>query len=411
MNEKKAIVLGGTNAHIDLINKLKNRGYYIYLIDYLDNPIAKEYADRHIKESTLDKEKVLKLAIELNVELVIATSVDQANITACYVMEKLGLYVPYSYKTSLEVTNKISMKKKMIINDISTAKLIVSNFHTNNMNNINYPIIVKPANCNGSKGVHIVKNYEEYIKYYKEAKSLSRTDEVIVEEYLEGIEIGCDCFISKGKAIILTIRQRNKIEVLDSSLQQIKGTICPAEISKEIEKKIQKIMQSIADVFGLDNTPLMAQLIVNEKGVYVIEFAPRIGGGESGKFIKEITNFDIVEAAIDSYLGNNVDVQVITKYKYYSDVLIYGKSGIFEKLIGFEDKKIKDKIEYYVQYKTKGSNISDELVSANRIAAFVTSANTIIELKEKINTIIDNIDVYDNNNNSIILREISKYKE
>ena len=101
--EKVALVLGGTVPHMELILQLKNRGYYTILIDYLENPPA---ADEHIVESTLDKEKVLEIAVERKVELVISGCVDQANISACYAMEKLGKYVPYSYEIARKVTNK-----------------------------------------------------------------------------------------------------------------------------------------------------------------------------------------------------------------------------------------------------------------------------------------------------------------
>ena len=104
--EKVALVLGGTVPHMELILQLKNRGYYTILIDYLENPPAADAADEHIVESTLDKEKVLEIAVERKVELVISGCVDQANISACYAMEKLGKYVPYSYEIARKVTNK-----------------------------------------------------------------------------------------------------------------------------------------------------------------------------------------------------------------------------------------------------------------------------------------------------------------
>lgn len=409
MNKKKAIVLGGTNAHIDLIKKLQNRDYYVYLIDYYENPIARPYANEHIQASTLDKEKVLEIAKELKVDLVIATSVDQANLTACYVMEKMGLHVPYSYNVALEVTNKILMKRKMIDNGIPTAKLHFTSDNKNEYVPNEFPVIVKPANCNGSKGVKIARNKIEYNKYIKEASELSRTNEIIVEEFLEGKEVGCDCFISKGKAVILTLRERNKVNFNENALQQIKGTIYPADISEKCKLNIQNIMQKIANVFELDNTPLMAQMIINNDEVNIIEFAPRIGGGESGKYIKLITEFDIVEAAIESFIGNEVEVNNEIKEKYFSDVLIYGRTGIFERLVGLEEQLGKGNIEYFVQYRTKGSQISEEIVSANRIAAFVTSADSRKELKRKINEIIDSIDILDEDGVSMIRREVSKY--
>ena len=119
---KKAIVLGGTRPHITLIQKLKNRGYYVILLDYLSAPVAKEYADEHIQESTLDKDLVLRIAKEQNVDLVISTCIDQANVTAAYVCEKLGLPRPYDSEVALNVTDKLMMKDILIKNNIPTSK-------------------------------------------------------------------------------------------------------------------------------------------------------------------------------------------------------------------------------------------------------------------------------------------------
>ena len=94
MNEKKAIVLGGTAPHAMLINKLKKRGYYVILVDYLKESPGKKVADKHICESTLDLDKVYDIAKRENVSLVISTCIDQANLTCCYVAEKLNLTKP-----------------------------------------------------------------------------------------------------------------------------------------------------------------------------------------------------------------------------------------------------------------------------------------------------------------------------
>ena len=86
-----AIVLGGTVPHVSLVQKLQKRGFYTILLDYLDNPPAKQYADEHIKESTLDKDAVLEVAKQKNAAIVISTCVDQANSICCYVAEKLKM--------------------------------------------------------------------------------------------------------------------------------------------------------------------------------------------------------------------------------------------------------------------------------------------------------------------------------
>ena len=91
-----ALVLGGTVPHIELIRQLKDRGFYTILVDYLENPPARPYADLHLRESTLDDDKVYQLSVENHAELVIATCIDHANTTCCHVLEMMGKHAPYS---------------------------------------------------------------------------------------------------------------------------------------------------------------------------------------------------------------------------------------------------------------------------------------------------------------------------
>ena len=116
-----AIVLGGTSPHITLVRELKERGYTVILVDYLPNPPAKAYADRHIQESTLDMEKVLQIAKDEKADLVVSACIDQTNSVCCYVAEKLGLPHPYDYQTSLAVTVKSVMKKVFLENGVPTS--------------------------------------------------------------------------------------------------------------------------------------------------------------------------------------------------------------------------------------------------------------------------------------------------
>src|SRR5690554_3224857 len=161
MNETPtAIVLGGTFPHISLLENLKKRGYKTVLVDYAQQPIAKAFADEHILESSLDKEKVLEVAENLNAKLVITTCSDQANVTACYVAEKLGLPSPYSYQTALNVTDKEIMKRKLVENDIPTAAFITvgDDWREYDITSLRFPLIVKPSDGYGSKGVRVAND-------------------------------------------------------------------------------------------------------------------------------------------------------------------------------------------------------------------------------------------------------------
>lgn len=407
MVKKKAIVLGGTAAHIPLINNLKKRGYFTILIDYYENPIAKEVADKHIQESTLDKEKVLEIAKREKANLVIATSVDQANSTACFVSEKLGLPVPYSYETSLRVTDKLLMKRIMIENGIPTSKYCqIRDVKDCSTHDLSYPVIVKPSDSNGSKGVRKANTLEELTSYAKQALMISRNGKAIIEEFKKGKEIGIDCFVKDGHAHTIMTRHRRKIVSDKDSIQQIYGSFWPADIDEKILEELKIISNGISKALQLINTPLMIQAIVDDKEINVIEFALRIGGGENSRIIELSTGFDIVDAAIDAFLGIPICLDCKQISDYYADNLIYTKPAIFGYIDGYE-KLIQDNvIEYLIYLKTKGMTIGNDISSSNRVGAFVVKASRIEELEEKINESLRIIEVYDINGSPIMRKDI-----
>lgn len=407
MNKQVAIVLGGTFPHISLIEKLKERGFYTILIDYFENPPAKIFAHEHIQASTLDKDTVLKISKEQKATLVISAYIDQANVTACYVAEKLNLPHPYSYETALTVTDKVLMKNLMAKNNITTSKFVViGNIEECENIDLLFPVIVKPSDSNSSKGVRKANSHKELKRFAKKAFDVSRNKKVIIEEYKIGKEIGIDCFISNGKAKVLITKERRKIPSQMSQNEQIFGCIWPMSLNDFDPKPYEQIAEKIAKAFGLDNTPLMIQAIVNQNEISIIEFGARFGGGESFRIIKRSTGFDTTNAVIDSYLGNNVIVTHHYPEFYYADNFIYSKQGTFSEIIGFDNLLKNNTIEYINAYKTKGTYINNELSSNNRVGAFVVKAPNIEELHKKINIAIENIEVYDINDNPIMRKDI-----
>jgi len=413
MPEKpRAIVLGGTSPHIELIKKLKSRGYFTILVDYYDNPPAKEHADHHIQESTLDKEKVLGIARKNHAELVISSCVDQANVTACYVAEKMGLPRPYSYETALSISIKPNMKKMMSEHEIPTAAYqYVSDFKELNLSVLSYPLIVKPANSAGSAGVKKVLN-EKYLKeYLKQALTISRTNKAIVEEFKEGKELSVYAFITNGKANILMMAER--VSVIDGENEVLKciATLAPAIISESAVKSIQSICDKIASAYELVNTPLHVQVLVDGDTVNTIEFAPRAGGGFSYQTIKLNTGFDMIDASIDSFLNKNVVVNFHKPSYKIAIVLLYAKPARFGK-IELEQSLLDDHtVQDYFYHKTRGMQIGDEKASSARIGAMLIRSETWDGLRGKIRTASEKVWAYDVGNSPILRKDLIDHKQ
>lgn len=412
--KKTALVLGGTSPHKLLIDKLKRRGFYVVLVDYLDNPPAKENADEHIKASTLDQEVVLSIAKERKADLVISACIDQANSVCCYVAEKMNLPHPYNYQTSLNVTNKGLMKRIMKENGIPTSSFkTVSSLDKIDWNAVSFPSVVKPVDCNSSKGVKRVANRKDAEIALVNAMHLSRTHQAILEGYNVGPEIQVDCLVSSCGVKVMMTRQKQKVVSNgDGMVLQSYGSVFPAPLNSVQKAEAQSIAEKIATSFGLRNTPFFYQAIITEEGISVLEFAPRIGGGLSYSILKDFGSYDAVEYAIDSYLGKELTaVPNIPEDKYLSSVLVYVHSGYFDHLEGFENLIKEGVIDSGFVMKSQGDFIDGDLRSSNRVAAFIVTENDYHALQSKANYALSSIEAYDLDGKPMINRSIYSFAE
>jgi biotin carboxylase len=407
MGNPVAIVLGGTAPHIELIRQLKERGYKVVLVDYLPNPPAKKFADVHEQVSTLDNEAVLKVAKQYGANLVISACVDQANITACYVAEKMGLPHPYSYQLASDITNKGFMKRVMWDNAIPTTRFVfLGNGEELGENTLRFPVMVKPADSCAASGVKKANDAEELAQFLAEAKKVSRTGRTVIEEFFSGVEVSVYAFVKQKEANILMIAER--LSTIEGENQVLKcyATITPPNITEGALQKIEFYTTKIAQVFSLDNTPLHVQFICDGDKVSVIEFAPRVGGGISYKNIKNNTGFDIISATIDSYLQKPVDMKYSRSGRYFSVNLAYGIPAVFDHLDGVEPLIENGCIDSIHYHKTKGATLTADRASGGRIAAILVSGGSRQEVLEKVRYVFENINAFDDKGNQILRKDL-----
>lgn len=402
---KKIIVLGGGVDQIGLLEDLKKRGYYTILVDYYPNPIAKPYADKHIQESTLKQDEVLNITKNEGAENIITACTDQALLTVAYVAEKLGFRTQFTYEQARNITNKLYMKTIMQKAGIPTANFVNIDVLDGRVEVLHYPLMVKPADCNGSYGVKKVHNKEELSRYFKNAIEVSRTHQAIIEEYKEGQEVSVDAFILHGEVTLLMCSLINKKEI-DSSTSIIYQTLIPAPLSNAILLQLKKIAGQIADAFNLDNTPLLMQVIVNGNEVNVIEFSARLGGGLKYRTIKAKTGFDILHANVDCVLGNEVELSIVENSWYYSRSHIYVYPSVFSHVENVENLIKRGIIEEFLPTKTQGMKVDGYFASRDRVGSFLVKGKTMDELKEKISIAVNELRVYDINGNEVMNREI-----
>lgn len=398
----KALVLAGGYPQIALINELKSRGYTVLLADYYAEPVAKKYADEFYQVSTLDIDAITALAKEQQVDFLITACTDQALLTVAKVSETLGLPCYIDYKTGLNVTNKSYMKDLFWKHGIPTAKyLIMAELDETAIADLKYPCIVKPVDCNSSKGVKKVYNREELNQAFSQAVNFSRTDTAIIEEFIQGMEITVDVQVENGKATVLSKAYSDKIP--DDDKFVIFRTRFPVCETDAVHSQIEDSAQKIADAFGLKNSLMLIQMISDGENIYILEFSARTGGGVKYQLIKRVSGFDVIKAVVDLTLGTSPKVTVRPpETKYITNTFIYCNPGVFDRLDGFEELKQEGVISEYFLFKWQGAEMGGATNSGDRIGGFTVQDDDLTRLQEKYDQVIRRVKVLDKDGNNII---------
>ena len=400
----KILVLAGGADQIALINEFKARGHETILVDYFENPPARPYADKHIVASTLDVERVKEIAIDQKVDLITTACTDQALLTVANVSEQLGLPCYLSYQTGLNVTNKSYMKNVLLANNIPTAKFVIlDKVDLDAVKAFSLPLVVKPVDCNSSKGVKRIDDIADITKYLEEAIKLSRTKKAIVEEFKTGKEISVDYYVEGCEAKLLCATTSLKIK--NSKSFTILCSDYPA-INEEQEELLKVIGNQVAKAFGLKDCPLFIQMIANGTDVNVIEFSARMGGGSKYYLIRVLSGVNIMSKYVDLVLGGKPSVSPSKLVKFCKMVYLYCNPGVFDHIEGLEELKQQGIIDSYFEYKTKGMEISHAETSGDRPAGYLITAETADALQEKLNYVDSHIKVVSDKGEDIMLHNL-----
>ena len=401
----KALVLCGGKPQIALIHELKRRNITAILADANDKAAAVQYADVFYNVSTLDVVGIEKIALAEKVDCILSVCADQMLLVAAQLSEKLNLPCYIDYETAKNVSSKEYMKRIFVENNIPTAKYIVgSSISLSVIEGLNFPVIVKPVDCYSSRGVKKVLNYDELLSAFENAKNLSRTGTVIVEEFVEGLELSVDIYVENGKVNILCIRSLDKIPNSE------KFIICrgnyPAKISLATKGRVQDVAQKIVEAFGLVDTPMLIQMKINDEQIHILEFCARTGGGIKYRLLPKVCGFDVVKAVLDLTLGEKPHVNIKPLNTFIVDEFLYCNPGILDHTEGFEELLKDGIIDHYEVYKSAGYQFDEISSSGDRVAYFSVVADTEAELRRKHQIAASVVKAVDNKGKDLIRHDI-----
>lgn len=365
MKQKKLMLLGGIRYLIPAIEVAHKHGYYVITVDYLPNNIAHKFSDEYHDISILeqDKDKVLELAQKLQIDGILSYAVDPGVVTAAYVAGQMSLPFTCSFETASIMQDKSKFRQFLTEHgfNVPHAKgYTKAEDALNEIDFFNWPIIVKPVDSAGSKGVTRVddpKNLEAAIVH---ALKESHNGRFIIEDFLElqGYQSSADCFSVEGELVYADYSDQMfdkeaenpytpSIEIWPSSM--------PQEHQDYLTSEIQRLLKLLNCKTGLYN--IESRVCKNGKP-YIMEVSPRAGGNRIAELQRIGTSIDLIEAEVCKSVGDEIMPISMPHYDgYYVNYIIHSnQDGIFEEAMIEKAFKKKHVIEAEIRV-CKGDHV------------------------------------------------------
>lgn len=314
--QRKILMLGGSAQQVVAIETAKEMGYYTVLCDYLSDNPGQYVADKYYNVSTTDVEAVYDVAVREGVDGILAYASDPAALPAAIVADRLDL--PTNPPESVAILG-VKHKFRNFLSENGFACPKVYTFHPSEdmetikggIRDFSFPIVVKPTDSSGSKGVAMLTDLGEIENAIKCADSYSRNKILIIEEFItRGFPhvIGGDIFVVDGKIVLLgemsCLRDNAGTGLIPIGEKKPSG-LNGLQISR-IRETLQRMITALSFRFGELNIEI---LLDKDDNVHVLELGPRAGGNMIPIQLSDAFGVDLVRANIAVAMGERPELQ------------------------------------------------------------------------------------------------------
>ncbi len=337
---KKLVIIGANSLQNRLILKAKQLGYQTHVFAWKCGDIGEKTADFFYPISIVEKEEILAKCREINPDGVCSIASDLASITVNYIAHSLGLTCNPP-EIIEQCTNKYRMRKCFKAYGIATPQFVKTDKVCDEIEFLNYPLIVKPTDRSGSRSITKVYDKSELKSAIASATNDSFEKKAIVEEYINGDEYSCECVSYHGKHTYLAITKKfttgepNFIET---------GHMQPSGLSSEQEIRVKNYIFNALDALGVKNGASHSEFRIDQNGeIKIIEIGARMGGDCIGSDLVYLsTGYDFLKMVIDISCGKEPEIAV-TGEKHKAEIrFIFNNSdiGVFEEIKNETPEKI-----------------------------------------------------------------------
>ena len=334
MKAEKILLLGGSAQQVTAIREARNMGYETVLCDYLpDNP-GQYAADHYYNISTTDREAVLNTARKEQIDGILAYASDPAAPTAAWVAEQMHLpgnpfhavetlCSKHLFRLFLK-SHGFNCPESFSYQNVADALKDASAFP--------YPVLVKPSDSSGSKGVTLLKSSDGLQEAAEAAFSFSRAHEIIIEEYVQKSTqylIGGDLFIVNGKVVLWGLMNCYRDEQINPLVPM--GKSYPPFLSDVQFRLVKETLQKMVSELPIQNGAMNVELVLDQKDrVFVLDAGPRNGGNMIPELMGMIFDQDIVRMTIEAAMGKQIQLKETEGHPFYATHNLHSaRSGVY----------------------------------------------------------------------------------
>ena len=390
MAQKRLMLLGGLRYLKPVIDAAHKQGYYVITADYLPNNIAHKWSDEYCNVSIIDKEAVLKEAQRLQIDGIMSFACDPGVVAASYVQNKMGLPSFGPFESVEILQNKDRFRAFLAKNGFNVPQAKGFDSVEAAMEEIYWypwPVIVKPTDAAGSKGVTRVDRAEDLKPALEYAMEHSISGHIIVEEFIDkqGCSSDTDSFSEDGKLKFVSFcAQRFDAEATNPYTPAAYSW--PSTFTKEQEEYLTSEIQRLITLLNLKTCVYNIEVRVAPNGKpYIMELTPRGGGNRLCEMLRYATGVDMITAITRAMVGDPI-LEPIEQKPYnghWAEIILHADNdGVFDHLE--ISKELPAEIVEEDLWVVKGDKVEGFEGANNAIGTLVLKFQTAEELEKAI---------------------------
>lgn len=300
--KKKLAVIGASYLQLPLVEKANEMGLYTICFAWAEGAVCKDVANEFYPISIVEKEQILSICREKQIDGICTIASDVAAPTVAYVAENMGL-VGNSYEVALRANNKYLMRQVFSTNGIPCpAYQMITAFEQLGSKDLSFSVIVKPTDRSGSLGITKVEQIDDLRMAVETALASSFKHEAIVEEFIEGREISVEFISYHG--IHYPLQITDKVTTGAPHFVELEHHQ-PADFTKEQFNQIYDLTKRVLNALGVTNGASHSEYKITADGrIVVMEIGARMGGDFIGSDLVQLsTGYDFLKGVIDVALG------------------------------------------------------------------------------------------------------------